>query len=82
LIDYWQLLLLAGFTIFLWLPIAFLQNLSQKKKDFLNAFALGILVFIIINEIGHVWATAEEAASDTSRGKSTLYLAFHQCLEA
>ena len=36
--DYYQLLLLgaiAGFTIFLGLPLAILQNISAKKKDFL-----------------------------------------------
>jgi zinc transporter, ZIP family len=75
LIDYLQLLLLAtiaGFTIFLGLPVAFLQNLSQKKKGFLSAFALGILVFLIIDVVSHAWATTEEAASGTFRGKSTI----------
>ena len=50
--DFWQLLLsgsIAGFTIFLGLPVAALQHLSPKKKGFLNAFAIGILVFLIID---------------------------------
>jgi ZIP family zinc transporter len=75
LIDYWQLLLLgaiAGFTIFLGLPLAVLQNLSLKKKGFLNAFAIGILVFLIIDVFSHAWESTEEAANDVVAGKSPL----------
>jgi zinc transporter, ZIP family len=73
--DYWQLLLLgaiAGFTIFLGLPLAVLRNLSPKKKGFLNAFAIGILVFLIIDVFSHAWGSAEEAASDVAKGTSSL----------
>ena len=73
--DYWQLLLLgsiAGFTIFLGLPLAVLQNLSPRKKGFLNAFAIGILVFLIIDVFGHAWESAEGAANDAIAGKSSL----------
>src|SRR2546428_4122240 len=71
--DYWQLLLLgsiAGFTIFLGLPLAVLQHLSPKKKGFLNAFAIGILVFLIIDVFSHAWESASTAASDAFAGKS------------
>jgi zinc transporter, ZIP family len=74
-IDYWQLLLLgsiAGFTIFLGLPLAILRNLSPKKKGFLNAFAIGILVFLIIDVFSHAWESTEEAANDVVAGKSPL----------
>jgi ZIP family zinc transporter len=75
MMDYWQLLLLgaiAGFTIFLGLPLAVLRNLSPKKKGFLNAFAIGILVFLIIDVFSHAWGSAEEAANDVVAGKSSL----------
>ncbi len=75
MIDYWQLVLLgsiAGFTIFLGLPIATLQNLSATKKGFLNAFALGILVFLIIDVFSHAWESAEGSASSVLAGKSTI----------
>src|SRR5574340_1150009 len=75
MIDYWQLLLLgaiAGFTIFLGLPVAVLQNLSPKKKGFLNAFALGILVFLIIDVFSHAWESATSAATDAAAGKAPL----------
>ncbi len=72
--DYYQLLLLgaiAGFTIFLGLPLALLQNISARKKGFLNAFAIGILVFLIIDVFSHAWESAEEAASDALAGKAS-----------
>ncbi|MGA9153982.1 MAG: hypothetical protein WBZ36_25665 [Candidatus Nitrosopolaris sp.] len=72
MIDYWQLLLLgsiAGFTIFLGLPLAVLQNVSSKKKGFLNAIAIGILVFLIIDVFGHAWDLVGNVAQDTFSGK-------------
>jgi zinc transporter, ZIP family len=75
LIDYWQLLLLgtiAGFTIFLGLPLAALQNVSPKKKGFLNAFAIGILVFLIIDVFSHAWDSVGNVAQDTFSGKISL----------
>ena len=73
--DYWQLLLLgsiAGFTIFLGLPVAALQHLSPKKKGFLNAFAIGILVFLIIDVFSHAWESASTAASESFAGKAPI----------
>ncbi len=74
MIDYWQLVLLgaiAGFTIFLGLPIATLQNLGSRKKGFLNAFALGILVFLIIDVFSHAWESASSAATGAFSGKAS-----------
>jgi zinc transporter, ZIP family len=71
-INYWELLLLgsiAGFTIFLGLPLARLQNVSPKRKGFLNAIAIGILVFLIIDVFGHAWDSAGDVAKDTFAGK-------------
>jgi zinc transporter, ZIP family len=73
LIDYAQLLLLgaiAGLTIFLGLPLAVLQNVSSRKKGFLNAIAIGILVFLIIDVFSHAWDTASTAAADAYLGKA------------
>jgi ZIP family zinc transporter len=74
LIDYWQLLLLgaiAGFTIFLGLPLAVIQSLSLKKKGFLNAFAVGILIFLIIDVFGHAWESMEESVNNAFTGKAS-----------
>ena len=72
MIDYSQLLILgaiAGFTIFLGLPLAVMKNLSAKKKGFLNAFALGILVFLIIDVFSHGYESASDAATSAFGGK-------------
>ena len=60
---------IAGFTIFLGLPLAVLQNVSPKKKGFLNAIAIGILVFLIIDVFGHAWDSVGNVAQDTFSGK-------------
>ena len=73
MIDFPQLLLLgavAGFTIFLGLPLAVLQNVNPQKKGFLNALAIGILLFLIIDVFSHAWQTASSAAADAFAGKS------------
>lgn len=71
--DYWQLILLgaiAGFTIFLGLPVATLQNISSRKKGFLNALALGILVFLIIDVFSHAYESASSTATNAFSGKA------------
>jgi ZIP family zinc transporter len=73
LINFTELLLLgatAGFTIFLGLPLAVVQSLSSGKKGFLNAVAIGILVFLIIDVFSHAWDTASAVASDAFAGRA------------
>ena len=58
MVDYAQLLLLgavAGLTIFLGLPLALLQNVSPRKKGFLNALSMGILIFLISDVLANAW---------------------------
>lgn len=62
----------AGFTIFLGLPLATLQHLSSTKKGFLNAFALGILVFLIIEVISHAWEAAEDSTIEAYAGEASM----------
>jgi ZIP family zinc transporter len=76
MVDYWQLVLLgaiAGFTIFLGLPIAAVKNISSNKKGLLNALALGILVFLIIDVFSHAWESTETAAKDAFSGNVPMY---------
>lgn len=63
---------IAGFTIFLGLPLAILQNVSPKKKGFLNAIAIGILVFLIIDVFGHAWDSVGNVAQDTFSAKMSV----------
>ena len=77
--NYPQLLFLgaiAGFTIFLGLPLALLQGVSSRKKGFLNAIAIGILVFLIIDVFGHAWDTASGVAAEAIVGKASTGAAF------
>jgi ZIP family zinc transporter len=74
LIDYYQLLLLgafAGFTIFLGFPVA-LMNFSQKKKAFLNALAIGILVFLVIDVFGHAWESVTTSVISSIAGRTPM----------
>ena len=71
MVDYAQLLVLgavAGFTIFLGLPLAVMQNVSPRKKGFLNAIAIGILLFLVIDVFSHAWDTASTAAANAYKG--------------
>jgi ZIP family zinc transporter len=72
LVDFGQLLVLgalAGFTIFLGLPLVFLHGVSARKKGFLNAIAIGILVFLVIDVFSHAWQTASSAAAAAFTGR-------------
>src|SRR5208282_5641081 len=61
-----QLLLLgifAGLGVFLGLPLAALQEVSPKWKGFLNAFAAGILIFLMVDAFGEdAWQSAANTA--------------------
>jgi ZIP family zinc transporter len=71
MVNYPELLFLGGFsglTIFLGLPIAVLQGVSPRQKGFLNAVAIGILLFLTVDIFGHAWNTVEEMASNAFAG--------------
>ncbi|MEM0116996.1 MAG: ZIP family metal transporter [Conexivisphaerales archaeon] len=65
----------AGLTIFLGLPIAILRNTDQKTKGFLNAIAIGILLFLIVDVFSHAWEIVEESASEWFAGKISMGIA-------
>ncbi len=74
MINYYQLLILgaiAGFTIFLGFPLALLKA-SQRTKAFLNALAIGILVFLVVDVFGHAWDTTTNAVISSFTGKTPL----------
>ena len=78
MIDYPQLLLLgafAGLTIFLGFPFAIAQGTSSRKKGFLNAIAIGILVFLTVDVLDHAWEPVSDAVNEAFVGKSPLEVA-------
>ena len=64
MIQYFELVTLgalAGLTIFLGLPLAVIQGVSESKKGFLNALAIGILLFLMVDVFGHAWTATQDA---------------------
>ncbi|MDA4119870.1 MAG: hypothetical protein OK436_04725 [Thaumarchaeota archaeon] len=57
MVDLLELVLLgsvAGFTIFLGLPVALL-GIGDRIRGLLNAFTVGILLFLIVDVFSHAW---------------------------
>ena len=51
----------AGFTIFLGLPIGRLRNPAPRLRTLLNAVAVGILLFLLWDVLAHAWEPIDEA---------------------
>src|SRR6266542_3315805 len=66
---------IAGFTIFLGLPIGRMQNVKAGTKAFLAATATGILVFLLWDVLSGAVGPVEEALED-GRGGRFAWLAF------
>src|SRR5438093_10492996 len=63
---------LAGFTIFLGLPVARLKGLSTGVKGFLNAISIGILLFLLVEVLPVARETVEGVVLSSIRGASPL----------
>jgi zinc transporter, ZIP family len=66
---------IAGFTIFLGLPIGRMQNVKAGTKAFLAATATGILIFLLWDVLTEAVGPVEEALED-GRGGRFAWLAF------
>lgn len=60
---------IAGGTIFLGLPIARMHALPKPVQGFLNAFATGILVFLLWDILTHAGGPVEAALEQGRRGQ-------------
>src|SRR6266480_3662806 len=58
----------AGATIFLGLPVARIRGLPKPVQGFLNAFATGILVFLLWDILTHAAGPVEAAIAQGQRG--------------
>ncbi len=58
----------AGATIFLGLPVARMRGLPKAVQGFLNAFATGILVFLLWDILTHAGGPVEAAAQHGQQG--------------
>src|SRR5256712_5081542 len=60
----------AGITIFLGLPVARMRGLSKAVQGFLNAFATGILIFILWDILTHAAGLVEKTLTAARTGSS------------
>jgi ZIP family zinc transporter len=60
---------LAGGTVFLGLPVARMRGLPKAVQGFLNAFATGILVFLLWDILTHAAGPVEAAAEAGQRNQ-------------
>lgn len=55
---------IAGFTIYLGLPLGRLRTPTPRLRAGLNSVAIGILVFLVWDVLTHAWEPVDEALSD------------------
>jgi zinc transporter, ZIP family len=61
---------IAGFTIYLGLPLGRVRVASLKTKAFLNAASAGILVFLLFEILVHATEPVEEALKQAAEGEA------------
>jgi ZIP family zinc transporter len=62
---------IAGFTIFLGLPIGRLKAPTRGLRELLNATATGVLLFLLWEVLSHTAEPVEEALVDAVRGEGS-----------
>jgi zinc transporter, ZIP family len=62
---------LAGFTIFLGLPVGRVQLLSARARVALAMFSVGILVFLLVDVLGHAFEISEGAVEAFHEGEGS-----------
>src|SRR5436305_7011406 len=65
---------IAGFTVFIGLPVARLRGLSKAAQGFLNAFATGVLVFILWDILTHATQPLDAGLSSLHKGNPQQFL--------
>lgn len=61
---------IAGFTIFLGLPLGRVTSPVPRVKALLNALATGILLFLLFDVLSHAWAPIDEALGHEEIGEA------------
>ncbi|MEU6369992.1 ZIP family metal transporter [Streptomyces sp. NPDC046931] len=59
---------IAGFTIYLGLPLGRLRSPTPRLRAGLNAVAIGILIFLVWDVLTHAWEPIDEALSKHTWG--------------
>jgi len=66
---------IAGFTIFLGLPVARLRGLSPRTQGFLNAVATGILIFLLWDILKNAAEPIEKSVDGLRKGEAGDFVA-------
>jgi ZIP family zinc transporter len=62
---------LAGFTIYLGLPVGRLELVGSRIRVALAMFSVGVLVFLLVDVLGHGFEIAEEAVTEFHEGSAS-----------
>ena len=65
---------IAGLTIFLGLPVARIRGLGVRVQGFLNAIATGVLLFLLVEILGHANQAVEESMNGIRSGQPVDFL--------
>ncbi len=60
---------IAGFTIYLGLPLGRIERVSEKARSFLTMTSAGILIFLLFDIFLHIQEPIEDALKDVVAGK-------------
>ncbi|HAM27155.1 MAG TPA: zinc permease [Microbacteriaceae bacterium] len=74
LVNFLILGAIAGFTIFLGLPIGRLRSKSLRLMSLLNAITIGVLIFLLWDVFSHALEPIDSALADATAGKSAAWL--------
>jgi ZIP family zinc transporter len=64
----------AGFSIFLGLPVARVRRMPTALQGFLNALALGVLLFLLWDILSHATHPLETALDGVRQGRSGVFV--------
>src|SRR5437867_1313072 len=59
----------AGFTIYLGLPVALIPRMNVRANVFLNALSIGVLVFLLVEITGKAIQTVAGGLIDSNIGR-------------
>src|SRR5258706_159062 len=66
---------IAGFTIYLGLPIGRIKGITQKTRSFLSMTSTGILLFLFFDIFGQIAKPIEESLSQAHFIEFSIFLA-------
>lgn len=66
---------IAGFTIYLGLPLGRIQGISAQARTFLTTLSAGILTFLLFDIFGNIKEPIEEAVKEAAAGQGNTWYA-------